>query len=162
VRRPLRIALIAVGVIVFLAISGLLTRFLSVENAEREDDLALIKAEAAGNASGVIAGLSGCASNRSCVAQAHANASNPRIVRGGSIKIIQLQSPTAYSLTGSTGKTRLAWTTIGKLPVVQCLSVKRTGNFLTGVSVHVLALSAPIPAEGECSPHAKNEEEEVE
>ncbi|MGH2833706.1 MAG: hypothetical protein ACRDK2_13110, partial [Solirubrobacteraceae bacterium] len=60
-KRPLRITLIALGVILFLGISGLLTRFLSVENAEREDDLALIQAEAKGNVTGMMRQLSGCA-----------------------------------------------------------------------------------------------------
>jgi hypothetical protein len=160
--RPLRIALITAGVILFLAISGLLTRFLSVENAEREADLALLKAQVAGNFSGTLVKLSGCSESQSCVAQVKANTTNPRILRKGAVKIIELNSATAYSLTGSTGETRLAWTVIGKLPVVQCVLVKRTGNFLTGISVHLLALSAPIVNDKGCSPHEKNEEEEIE
>lgn len=160
VSRALRITLITVAVVLFLAISGLLTQFLSVENAEREENLALLKAQAVGQVTGMLAQLPGCRRNPSCLAQVEANASNPRILRKGAVKIIELTSNTAYSLTGATGKTRLAWTTIGKLPVVQCVLVKRTGNFLSGISVHLLALSAPIPNEGGCSPQAKNEEEE--
>ena len=41
-----RIVLIALGVLLFLAISGVLARFLSTENVERDDDLALIEAQA--------------------------------------------------------------------------------------------------------------------
>ena len=63
-----------------------------------------------------------------------ANASNPRLRRSGAVKILSLNSPTAYSLTSATGTTRLAWTVIGKLPVVQCVEVSRTGNFLTGIT----------------------------
>ena len=80
----------------------------------------------------------------SCVAAVRANASNPRLRRSGAVKILQLESPTANALTGATGKTRLAWTVIGKLPVVQCVDVRRTGNFLTGIHVQLIALSAPI------------------
>ena len=66
------------------------------------------------------------------------------------MKILSLKSPTAYSLTGATGRTRLAWTVIGTLPVVQCVDVRRTGNALTGIQIELLALSAPIPNAGDC------------
>jgi hypothetical protein len=161
VKGPVRITLIAVGVILFLGISGLLARFLSVENVEREDDLALIQAESAGNVAGMLRQLSGCAQSPTCVATVRANAANPRLRRGAAVKILQLTSPTADSLTGATGRTRLAWTVIGKLPIVQCVLVKRSGNFLSGISVQLLALSAPIPNEGDCSPHPGNEDEEL-
>jgi hypothetical protein len=76
--------------------------------------------------------------------------SNPRLRRRGAVKILQLTSSTAYSLTGATGKTRLAWTVIGELPVVQCIGVRRTGNPLSGIEVALVSLSAPIPNEGDC------------
>ncbi len=160
-RRPLRILLIVLGVVLFLAISGVLARFLSVENAEREDDLVLLKAQAAGNVTGMLRQLHGCSERPACVAAVKTNAADPRLRRLGAVKILQLTSPTAYSLTGATGQTRLAWTVIGKLPVVQCVEVQRTGNFLTGIHVELVGLSGPIANEGECSPHPKNEEEEL-
>jgi hypothetical protein len=137
-------------VLLFFAISGVLARFLSIENAERDDEAALIQAETKGNVAGMLAQLSGCGQSRSCLATITANAHNPRLLRAGTAKILQLTSPTAYSLTGATGKTRLAWTVLGKLPVVQCVLVRRTGNFLTGIHVSLLSLSAPIPNEGDC------------
>jgi len=136
--------------VLFLALSGLLARFLSVENAERDDDLALIQAQARGDVGGMLDQLSGCRRRPSCVAEVRANTTNPRLRRSGAVKILQLESATAYSLTGATGKTRLAWTVIGQLPVVQCVEVRRTGNFLKGITVTLLALSAPIPNEGDC------------
>ncbi len=136
--------------LLFLGISGLLARFLSVENTERDDDLALIEAQARGDANGMIALISGCRTSPACVAAARANASNPRLVRKGAVKILQLVSPTAYTLTGATGRTRLAWTVIGTLPVVQCVGVRRTGNALAGINVTIVSLSAPIPNEGDC------------
>jgi hypothetical protein len=160
-RRVLR-ALLAVGVILVLLISGLLARFLSVENVERDADLALIEAEAKGSVSGMLDKLSGCRESPSCVASVRANASNPRLRRAGAVKLLALSSPTAYSLTGATGKTRLAWTVIGTLPVVQCVDVHRSGNFLTGIRVQLIGLSAPIAGEGICRKRTRNEIEEAE
>jgi hypothetical protein len=137
-------------VLLFLVISGLLARFLSVENDERDADLALIQAQARGDVAGMLAKLSGCRESPSCVARVKEDAANPRLRRAGAVKILSLKSSTAYSLTGATGRTRLAWTVIGKLPVVQCIEVRRTGNPLRGVAVTLLSLSAPIPNEADC------------
>jgi hypothetical protein len=145
-----RIILISAAVFLFLALSALIARFLSTENTERDADLALIQAEARGDVAGMLAQLSGCRRNASCVTLVRANASNPRLRRAGAVKILSLKSPTAYSLTGSSGKTRLAWTVIGKLPVVQCVQVRRTGNFVNGITISLLSLSAPIPNEADC------------
>jgi hypothetical protein len=136
--------------VLFLAVSFLLARFLSTENTERDADLALIQAEARGDVAGMLAELSGCRTNPACVALVRANAANPRLRRGGAVKILSLKSATAYSLTGASGKTRLAWTVIGKLPVVQCVDVRRTGNFLKGITINLTSLSAPIPNEADC------------
>jgi hypothetical protein len=137
-------------VLAFFAISGVLARFLSVENAERDADQALIQAQSKGRVNAMLSQLSGCRERPSCVAEVRARVHNPRLLRPGSVKILQLVSPTAYSLTGATGKTRLAWTVIGTLPVVQCVRVRRTGNFLTGIHVKLLSVSAPISNEGDC------------
>ncbi len=131
-------------------ISGLLARFLSAENTERDADLALIEAQARGDVAGMISRISGCRVSPACVAGVRADASNPRLLRRGGVKILQLTSPTAYSLTGATGRTRLAWTVIGKLPVVQCVGVRRSGNAVTGIEITLVSLSAPIPNEADC------------
>jgi hypothetical protein len=136
------------GVLLFLAISGVLARFLGTENVERDDLLALIEAQARGDVNGIVRMLDGCRTNPACVARARANASSLR--RSGAVKILSLKSATAYSLTGSAGKTRLAWTVIGKLPVVQCIDVRRSGSILQGITVSLLSLSAPIPNEADC------------
>ena len=73
-----------------------------------------------------------------------------RLRRPGAVKILSLKSRTAYSLTGAKGKTRLAWTVIGRLPVVQCVEVRRTGNPIAGIHIALLSLSAPIPNEADC------------
>jgi hypothetical protein len=143
-----RRALIALVLLLFLGISVLLARFLSTENLEREDLVSVLRAQAAGDEQGMLSHLSGCRSNPRCVATVKANALALR--RPGSVKILSLTSHTAYSLTGATGPTRVAWTVIGRLPTVQCATVKRTGNALTGVSVSLVSLSKAIPNEGDC------------
>ena len=134
--------------LLFVAISGVLAKFLSTENVERDDEEALIQAQAMGDVNGMLGQLRGCRENLSCVATVRANAS--RLRRSGAVKILSLKSSTAYSLTGATGKTRLAWTVIGRLPVVQCVEVRRTGSLLTGITVTLLSLSAPISNEADC------------
>jgi hypothetical protein len=147
----------ALAVVIVLAVGALLARFLSVENAERDAALALVQAEA-----GMLAQLSGCRASPSCVASVKADAGDPRVHRTGAVKILQLESPTAYSLSAATGSTRLAWTVIGTLPVVQCVEVRRTGSFLTGIHVHLVGVSAPISGEGRCTKESTIEAEEEE
>jgi hypothetical protein len=137
-----------VGVVLFVAISGLLARFLSAEGVERDDIFAVLQAQAAGNVQGMLDGQAGCRQRPSCVATTRANATNLR--RSGAVKILTLTSPTAHSLTSATGKTRVAWTVIGKSPVVQCAQVRRTGSFLAGITVTLVSISAPIPNEADC------------
>jgi len=144
------VLLILAGVIVFLVISGLLARWLSVENLERDEDLRVIQAEARGDPAGMAALLSGCRERSACVARMRQIDANPRVRRPGSVKILDLESPTAYSIGSSTGPSRVAWTVIGTLPVIQCVQVKRTGNFLTGIKLQLLAISPPIQNEAGC------------
>jgi hypothetical protein len=146
--RGLRIALIGLGVVVFLAISGVLARYLTTDNAERNADLGLLKAEAAGSAKALIAEIKGCAADPACVRLQRSNAE--RLHRRGSVKILNLTSATANAPVTTTGETRIAWTVIGDLPVVQCILVRRTGNALSGLSVTLLALSAPINNSADC------------
>jgi hypothetical protein len=136
------------GVLLFLAISAALARFLSVENVERDDVAALLQAQGRGEGAAMLDRLSGCRAVPSCAATVRTNAT--RLRRGGEPKILSLKSPTAYSLTGATGVTRVAWTVIGSSPVVQCVRVRRSGNALTGIEIHLLSLSAPISNSGDC------------
>jgi hypothetical protein len=149
-RRSRRRLLIAVGVLVFLVLSALLARFLTTDNLEREEDVALIQAEAKGDSNAMLDKLSGCRERSACVAEVQRNAANPRLRRTGAVKILSLSSATANSPTGATGRTRLAWTVLGKNPIVQCIDVRRTGNALSGVSVKLLSISAPIENEADC------------
>jgi hypothetical protein len=160
-RRALRVLLLVCAVVV-LVVGALLARFLSVENAERADVTALVQAQARGDLAGMLARLDGCRDSSSCRAAAKADASDPRLHRSGAVKILQLESPTAYSLSSASGRTRVAWTVIGTLPVVQCVDVRRSGSFLAGIHVHLLAISAPISGEGRCTKPSRLEREEEE
>jgi hypothetical protein len=140
--------LITVGVVLFLAISGVLARFFSAENVERDHELALVQAEAAGNAREMLAQLDGCGASASCLATVRSDAA--RLRRPGTVQILSIQSSTNHSLTGSTGQTRLAWKASGRFPVVQCIQVRRSGNFLTGISVSLLRVGAPIADTADC------------
>jgi hypothetical protein len=147
-RRRRRLPWVILAVVLFLVISGILARFLNVENAERSDILGVLQAQAAGDSQRVTRLLHGCQGQPSCSATVQADAA--RLRRRGDVKILLLQSPTAYSLTGATGRTRVAWTVIGRPPVVQCVLVHRSGNALTGLSVTLLGLSPPISNTGTC------------
>ncbi|HEV7586203.1 MAG TPA: hypothetical protein VGO14_10535 [Solirubrobacteraceae bacterium] len=133
-----------------MAVSFLLARFLSTENTERDDEVALLQAQARGDVAGMLAQLAGCRERPACAAVVRANASNPRLRRAGAVKILSLKSSTSYALSSTVGMTRLAWTVIGKLPVVQCVEVRRSGNFLQGMTITLSSLSAPIPNEADC------------
>jgi hypothetical protein len=137
-----------VGVLLFVAISGLLARFFSVENEEREDLVSVLQAEASGDAQAMLSKLSGCSASPKCRATVQEDALKLR--RAGPVKILTLTSHTAYAVSSKTAPTRVAWTVIGHLPVVQCVQVKRSGNALTGMSVKLESIGPQIPGEADC------------
>lgn len=147
-RRPLRAVLILVGVVLFLAITSVVARFFAAENVEGDHELLLVQAEAKGDVPGMLAQLSGCAANPSCVAQVRANAA--ALHRPGAVEILSTQSTTDHSLGGSVGRTRVAWKVSGRYPVVQCVTVRRSGNFLTGISIALDALGPRIGSTADC------------
>jgi hypothetical protein len=134
--------------VLFLLISALLARYFSAENAERDQELAVLQAQVRGDAAAMLDRLSGCRRSAHCVATVSADAA--RLRRRGAVKILSIKSSTASSLTGASGVSRVAWAVIGRLPVVQCFDVRRTGNPLSGIHIALLALSAPIPGEADC------------
>src|SRR5262249_61561517 len=85
-----RAVLIAVCALLFVAVSVELARFLTVENAERNDAEMLIQAQARGDANGMLELLHGCRERPACVASVQANAS--RLRRSGAVKILSLKS----------------------------------------------------------------------
>jgi hypothetical protein len=142
-RRPSRrLVAIAVGVtLVVLAVGFLSARFLTTENRERDAIFTLLAREAAGDERGVLAQLHGC--DAACAAKVHAFL--PKVTGTGAVKIARLDSGTSYTLGTSTGTSRVVWVHgIDSRPIVQCVTVRRQGGPLTGRSVSLLALSAPL------------------
>jgi hypothetical protein len=155
--RSLRRALVGVTLLVVVVVGALAARWLSAENAERAAELAFVRAETRGDLEAMLDGISGCRADQKCVAQVHELAGNARLHQTGAVKLLQVESETAHSLFGATGKTRLAWTTLDGKPIVQCVVVERTGNPLTGIDVKLLSVGAPIANTGKCHPETEIE-----
>jgi hypothetical protein len=148
VRRSLLLALIAVGVVAFLAISALLARVLSLDSDERAAVTALVQAEARGDARAMAALIYRCAS--ACERRLRQDAAALR--RTGSLQIVQLSSSAGFSLTATLGTARVAWTAGGSLPIVQCVRVRRAGNVIAGFRIELLELSVRIRSNAACPP----------
>jgi hypothetical protein len=143
-----RLPLIVVAVFAFLAISGLLARWLSTESTERDKVHRLLEAEARGDGAAMLAQLHGCTA-AACRATVLRDART--LKRRGAVKIVSYESGTSYALGSATGETRVAWTSLEQgLVVVQCVSVQRSGSALAGRSVTLLRISAPIDRQGSC------------
>jgi hypothetical protein len=146
--RARRIALIVIAVIVFLAISGLLARAFSVPNAEQGAVTDLISAEARGDAAAMIAAIHGCAASPACRAGVERDIA--RLRRPGAVQVASFNPSAGFTLAGSTGVARIAWTAGGSLPVVQCVEVRRTGDLLSGQRIQLLVLSPQINGGANC------------
>jgi hypothetical protein len=150
--RRRRLLLISVpAAVVFLAISFAVARFLTTEGRERDAVYALVRAEAAGDERAVLRRLAGC--DAACAAAVHGFL--PRLADGrrpAAVKIARIDSATAYSLGRAEGWTRVVWVRDPKArPVVQCVRVRRNGSPLTGRSVSLLRVRAPLADnEGPC------------
>jgi hypothetical protein len=141
-----RLLLIVLAVFAFLAISVVVGRWLSADTDERGQVVELLRAQTRGDAAAMLRHLR--CRDAACVATARSDA---RRLRGpGALKIALYQSGTAHALSARTKPTRVVWFTRGRLTTVQCVLVRRTGNALTGVSVSLLRLSAPIGREASC------------
>jgi hypothetical protein len=145
-RRHRRWVVVAVAVVLFLVISALLSRWLGTENAEREAVLEVLQAQARGDANGMLRDID--CQDDSCVARVRANAR--RLRAPGDVTIVRIDSATSHTLTSRTAQTRVVWITPGRLTTVQCVLVKRAGTPLSGQSVTLLDLSAPIGRQAAC------------
>jgi hypothetical protein len=148
VRRPVLLLLIVVGVLLFLAISAVLARVLSIDGAERSAITSLVAAEAHGDAAQMSTQLYRCGDSSGCRRRVAADAAALR--RPGTLSIIQIQSSAGFSLGGTVGTARVAWQAGGSLPIVQCVRVRRAGNALSGLRVELLEFSRRIPSDSAC------------
>lgn len=146
-RRRLLIIVVPATLVV-LVVGFLAARWLTTENRERDAIFALLEREAAGDAPGVLAELQGC--DAACAAKVRAFL--PRVKGSGTVKIARLDSGTSYSFGTKTAATRVVWVHgVQTRPIVQCVVVRRHGGPLTGRSVSLLRLSAPLADnEGSC------------
>ncbi len=147
-RRLNLILLIVVGAVVFLAISAVLARVLSVDGAERSAITTLVQAEARGDASAMITQILGCANRPDCRERATQDAR--ALHRSGSVKILELNPSAGFSLGSTVGTARVAWRAGNSLPVVQCVRVRRAGNALSGLHIQLLEISLRIKSSAYC------------
>jgi hypothetical protein len=147
VRRVTLITAVVFGAFVFLGISLLLARALSGEGAERAKVLNALRAQARGDAAGVLRELPACSRDRLCVRLTRERVA--RLRRPGEVEILNYAPSAQVTMTRRAGVGRVAWRTRGSMPVVQCVRVLRDGP-LTGGEVELLSLSNPISTTGSC------------
>jgi len=144
-----RRVLIALGVVVFLAVSFQLARLLTAQNVERAAVYELVTDAARGDARAVTRRLDGCIA--ACAQGVEATVS--RVRRPGEVKILRLDSAASFTLGQRTAHSRVAWAanaTAGGEAVVQCVTVRHRWSLIAGASVILLRLSAPLPPEKGC------------
>jgi hypothetical protein len=147
-RRATVIGLIVVGVALFLVISALLARALSVGGAEESAITELVRAEARGNQAAIVAAIDGCGRSAACRTRAAHNAATFR--RAGTVQIIEINPSAGFSLGSTLGTARVAWLVGGSLPRVQCVRVRRAGSVLSGYQVKLLEVSVRIRSNADC------------
>ncbi|MBA2349056.1 MAG: hypothetical protein H0V81_12245 [Solirubrobacterales bacterium] len=144
-----RRVIIAFGVLAFLVIAFEAARFLTAENVERSAVFALLEDQARGDTVAVTAALEGC--TRQCADRVARTVRSAR--RPGEVKILRFDAANRFSLGRSTGRSRVAWAVdvaSGSEAVVQCVTVRRDWSLISGASVTLQRLSAPLPPEKGC------------
>jgi len=149
--RRLKLALIAVAVVLFVLISALLARAFSIDGAERAAITRLVQDEAAGRSAAMESLVDGCASSSFC--RARVSSDSQLLRRTGRVLILELNPSAGFSFTSTVGTARVAWRAGTHLPVVQCVRVRRAGNLVTGLSVQLLEISARIKSGADCPRH---------
>ena len=83
-------------------------------------------------------------------ARSHAIDAVERQAGPGKFRILRVDGVGGFAVTGRTETARIAWKAGTRLPVVQCVRVRRTGDPFSGYDVSVLRISRPIPREADC------------
>jgi hypothetical protein len=65
-------------------------------------------------------------------------------------RILRVDGVGALAPAGRTETARIAWRAGARLPVVQCVRVRRTGDPLAGYRIAVVRVSRPIAREADC------------
>lgn len=147
-RRPYLISLIVAGVILFLVVSALLARALTLSGDEQSAITGLAQAEASGNPAAVVAVIDGCGASPACKARANEVAAALR--HPGTVSVIDFSPSSGFALGPTLGTARVAWIAGNSLPRVQCVLVRNSGNVLEGFRVHLLKVSVKIPGGDDC------------
>jgi hypothetical protein len=147
VRRARVLIPLAFGLFVFIGLAVLLARGLTGSGSERAAVLALVRDQARGDADAVLGRLPACRKEPACAETTRDRVGELR--RDGDVQILTYAPSTQLALTRKVGTGRVAWRAGEGLPVVQCVRVRREGP-LTGGSVELLSVSAPIAPDGGC------------
>ena len=147
-RRKQRWIVAGFGVFVFIGISFLLSRALSATGTERAKVLEIVHAEALGDADAVLRRMPACADEPACAATTRETVA--AVKRAGEVAILQYRPSIQLPLTDAIATGRVAWHAgTDGAPVVQCVRVRRAGP-LSGATVELLSISAPIGNEESC------------
>ena len=146
--RRTKITAIVFGGFVFLGISLLLTKALVGAGNERAAVLTVLRAQAAGDAGGVLAELPQCRRDATCARLTRERTAG--LARPGRVEILNFVPSVQVALTDREGSARVAWRTDREpRPVVQCVVVHRKGP-LTGGGVELVSISNPVGGEASC------------
>lgn len=137
-------------VALFLVFSFELARYLSAAGTERGAVIELLKAQGRGDETGMLKLLDGCAQAPDCVAQVRRNAA--RLRTEGRPKILLLESASAYTLTSTTGQTRVVWADLedNGPTYVQCVTIAKRWSLIDGATVSLRRLGPRIGNEASC------------
>jgi len=145
----LRIWRVGLLILLFLAVSFLIARWLTAENRERAAVVSLLHLQKEGDSAGMLRMLPGCGQQPKCRAAVVADVR--RLQGAGTLTVLRYDSGTSYSFAGASGQTRVAWDRGGATPaVVQCVSVERRGLAIFGGSIILHTISLPIGGESTC------------
>lgn len=139
------LAILAVAL--FAATSFLVARWLTTDGVERGKVERLLEAQGRGDVDAMAREIDDCYSPcRARLAKLAQRLRKP----GKDLRIARYDSHTARALGKDEGPTRVVWFLGDDLPTVQCVQVRRRGSPLTGPTVTLLRLSAPIGREAPC------------
>jgi hypothetical protein len=147
VTRATILTLAGLTVVMFIIGSFLVARALTGAGDERARVLEVLKAQAAGDAEGVLAKLPACRAEPACVRGTELRVSKLR--RPGRVEILRYEPSVQVALIVTRGTGRVAWRAGTGLPVVQCVRVRRAGPMAKD-RVELIALSEPKDAESSC------------
>lgn len=142
-----RTAAALLAVALFGAISFLVARWLATDGTERAKVERLLEAQGRGDIDAMAREIDGC--DAGCYDRLGRLARRLR-KPGEKLRIARYDSDTSKALGHAEGFTRVVWFLGEDLPTVQCVQVRRRGDPLTGPTVTLLRLSAPIGREAPC------------